>query len=369
MISPATAQTYAQELAEAYRDAELRILERITAAVATGLDAPDYEVQALGRLQLVRAQVIDVLSRMQPLAAAQILADLNAAYLTGVGSAYLDAGRTLDVTLRMSLAQQAAVSALVADTTAGIASAQPGILRSVDDVYRRVVAQASTSVATGSIGRREATQAALNDLLGQGLRAVPTSRGNLALGDYVTMAVRTAVARSAVEGHLGGMDELELDLVTIEPGPRTCDICDKWARLVLARRGAAGVREFRSATDGRLLRIRVDDTLANARAQGWGHPNCRCNIGAYIPGVTRPEDLQRPPWDAKAYEAQQTQRGIERQIRGWKSRQAVAITTEDAAYSRRRVQAYQQAMRDHLSTHSSLKRQSSREQISGTLSG
>ena len=120
-----------------------------------------------------------------------------------------------------------------------------------------------------------------------------------------------------------------------------------------------------SVASGTWVAVTVDDTLAAARAAGWGHPNCRCALQTYLPGVTRRDTIERPRWDQEAYEAQQRQRGIERQIRGWKTQQAIAVPPEANAEAGQRVRAWQQAQRDLIDQYPYLKRQSAREQIGG----
>lgn len=367
MISPGLGASYADDVAEIYRDAELRILARIAAALAKDLDAPGWEQLQLARLQVVRADIIRELSVADPLAASRILASLNDAYLQGQLSVYADIRQTIDPEQGITRARRAAVGSLAADTAMAVTSTRPAILRAVDDVFRRVVANASASVLAGGEGRAEATQRALNDLLGRGLRGIDTKRGTMNLPDYVTMAVRTATARSAIQGHTDTMDELGLDLVIISPGPRACKICDGWARMILSKNGRTGSLQLQSEVGGKPIVVTVDDTLNAARAAGWGHPNCRCGMHVYIPGVTKREDMQRPPWNEAEYEAQQRQRGIESQIRAWKTRQVLAITPGAADDSKRKVAAWQKAQRDHMKAHPYLKRQSKREQITGTL--
>lgn len=363
MISPSLGSDLAEPVADIYRDAELRILERIASALAMGLDAPDWEVQQLGRLQRLRQSVLDELAVLNPLAAQAILAQLGEAYAAGTLSAFQDVGDALPHLSPTADARAAAVATLAAETVRGVASAQGPILRAVDDIYRAVISQVVSQATTGVIGRQEAVQSALRQFTRAGLSVIPTRRGTMNLSDYAQMAVRTATARTALTGHLDTMDRVGLDLVVIHPGPRACKICDRWARAVLSRRGQTGVLQMKSLANGTFVAVRVDDTLAAARRAGWGHPNCRCALQTYLPGVTRRDVIERPRWDQEGYEAQQRQRGIERQIRGWKTAAATSITPEEKAGANARVKAWQQAQRDLIDQHPYLKRQSAREQI------
>lgn len=370
MISPALGEQLAEPVAELYRDAELRLLQRIVAMLAQGANDPGWEQLQLGRLQQVRAEVLAQLALVNPEAAALIQQQLGEAYSMGVASGLTDVGESIDALESTTFQRQAAVLALANDVANGLTSAAPGILRRAEDVYRGVVAQAAGAVLTGGERRVDAVQTAINQLMGRGITGLQTRRGVMDLPTYVTMAVRTATARAALDGHLRTMDDLGLDLCTIQPGPRACDICDKWAGLVLSRSGSAGLVTVRNEATGADMQIRIDATLAQARAGGWGHPNDRCNLRTIIPGVTSLAEVrERPPFDAEGYKAQQRQRGIERQIRAWKTREAIAITPAAAREAKARVSAWQGAQRDLMAEYPFLKRQSKREQITGTLSG
>jgi hypothetical protein len=360
-ISPGIGVEYGQAVAEIYRDAELRILGRITAALAQGIDAPSWDTEALGRLQVVRAQALRELQAVGPQAAAQMLTDLQAAYGQGAASAFSDLGLGVAAVDAPAASERAAVAAIARELTEKVTTAVPGILRGVDDVYRQVVGRAVASAVAGGQFRKDAAQEALNELASRGIDSIKTKRGTMNLPDYVDMAVRTGTANAAIQGHVDTALANGFDLVVIHPGPRACDICDRWAREVLALRDVKGT--YRSELTGRQRKVDVTHTLGQARAAGFGHPNCRCGIGSFLPGVDEPSDLVRPPWDAEGYKAQQRQRGIELGIRKAKTQEALALDAPAKARATAQVKAGQKAMRDHLAAFPQLKRQGAREQV------
>lgn len=369
MISPTLGAALAEPVADIYRDAELRILERIAWSLQAGIGASDWETQQLLRIQRIRAEVLAELAAINPLAAALIQKAIDAAYSTGGLSAFQDVGDAVPHVAASVDQRAAAVAAFASDAVRGVSSGQSAILRAVDDVYRDVIARVTSQAVVGTITREAAVQSALEEFLGKGLTTIPTRRGQMSLADYATMAVRTATVRSAISGQVDTSRQMGLDLVVIHPGPRACDICDRWARAILTTGSQVGQLQLDNIAGPGQVSVKVDATLDEARAAGWGHPNCRCGLHTYLPGVTRPEIIERPAWDAEGYKAQQQQRGIERQIRGWKVRQAIAVTDAAKTEAAQRVKAWQGAMRDHLEQHPDLKRQSAREQITGTLSG
>jgi len=366
MISPTLGANLAEPVADIYRDAELRILQRIAWSLQANMGASDWDTQQLIRLQRIRAEVLAELEAINPAAAKVIRLAIESAYQAGGLSAFADVGSAVPHIPANPDQRAAAVVAFAADATRAMASSQGAILRAVDDVYRDVIARVAAQTVTGVISRQTAVQSALDDFLARGITYVPTRRGRMTLADYATMAVRTATVRSAISGQVDTQRQMGLDLVVIHPGPRPCDICDQWARSILTTGSQVGRLMLDNIGGPGMVSVTVDATLDEARAAGWGHPNCRCGLHTYLPGVTRPDIIERPEWDQAGYEAQQRQRAIERQIRAAKVQQAIAVTEEEKAERGKRVKAWQRAMREHLDAQPDLKRQSAREQITGT---
>ncbi|MFF3325812.1 phage minor capsid protein [Streptomyces sp. NPDC002889] len=132
---------------------------------------------------------------------------------------------------------------------------------------------------------------------------------------------------------------------------------------MLALDGPGGTRtlEVEHATyDDRTVRVNVAGSLDDARRAGLQHPNCRHSTSAYLPGITRaPVEHSKDP---ASYEATQRQRGLERAIRKWKNRAAVATTPEAKRAVEARVRQWQGRMREHLAQHPELIRRREREQ-------
>lgn len=366
MISPTTAADLAEEVARIYRDAELRLLARIASSLAEGINLDEWAVQQLARVQRIRPSIIAELRAVNAEAAAAIQLALERAYFAGELSALADVRGLVPGELTDP---RPAVLAIANDIATGLQSATTAILRGVDDTYRSIVAQATASVLAGAEGRRAATQRAINAMLGDGLTFTDVRGRRWSTETYAEMAVRTGVARGAIQGHVDQMAGMGQDLVIIRPGPRSCRICDQWARVVLSISGTTGTRVVERVNGPGTITVEVIATLDEARAAGWGHPNCRCGIRSYMPGITDLDMLDRPAWDAEGYEAQQRQRAIERKVREWKTREAIAIEPRDAAAARQRVKGWQAEQRRHLADNPSLKRRSEREQIGGRFSG
>lgn len=369
MITPTTASGLAEQVGIIYRDAELRILALIAGKLAQGLSLSSWEARQLTELQNIRREVVEVLRASNAEAAAVIDRALEWAYSGGQLSAVADLGATLPAGVGLG-DPRPEVLAIAEELAVVVGSTTTPMLRGIDDAYRGIIAQVVASVAAGSEGRRQATQRAIDAHLKNGLRFVPTAKGgNWDLATYAEMAVRTGTARAAIQGHVDQMGAIGVDLVIVHPGPRACRICDQWARMVLSTSGHTGAVTLDKVNEPGTVTVDVGATLEDAKAGGWGHPNCRCGIRAYLPGVTNPDVIERPAWDEKGYIAQQRQREIERNIRGWKQREALSIDAPAKAEARAKVKAWQQAQRDHLAANSALKRQNEREQVGGRFSG
>lgn len=87
--------------------------------------------------------------------------------------------------------------------------------------------------------------------------------------------------------------------------------------------------------------------------------NCRHQLGAYIEGLTKPmTHTADPAGDA----ARQEQRRLERGVRQWRRREAVAMSDQERARARAKVREWQQALKAHVDAND-LKRLRYREQV------
>lgn len=370
-ISPDYGIEYAQAIANAYADAELAILSRIKQYLEQGIDVPEWEQQQLANVQQLRFLATSTVGETNNNIAYFISQTMDEAYDAGGASAFSDMYDSVEsISAVSSLARKQAVAAIAREVTTAITGASNSILRQIDDTYRNIVSQSVSLVTAGGMTRRQATQKAINQFLGNGLTVAPAGRGQMNIADYTQMAVRTGTARASIEGHLDAMAVNGLSLVYINAGPRHCELCNDWTGKVLKARGVgSGTLTMVDAVTGGRVTVEVAGSLDDARSAGWGHPNCRCSVSAYIPGASKPK---KQPFDRRGYEDQQQQRLNERRIREWKRRDALAITPEEKAKAEAKIKEYQQRQRDLMKSNPDLKRQPSREQLfkpSGGQSG
>lgn len=360
-IDPGYGERLARRVSELYAEAELGLLRRIARALGQGLDSPTWASSKLLELDLLRSRMAQDLAALDVAAATSIRATIAQAFQTGQALAVADLD-DLDIEVRMPPARARAIEQIAAETIGVVSRVRPAALRAVTDIYQQVVGEASASTILGADTRRAATQGALDRLAGRGITGFTDTAGrSWSMETYTEMAVRTGAGKAAVQGHVDQLTANGLDLVTVSDAPRECPACRPWEGKILSLSGGvAGTIERPSLTGSGTVSVRVTGTLDDARRAGFQHPNCRHSVSAYLPGATRRPAATPEP---DGYEAQQRQRAIERTIRTWKTREALALDDTAAATAHAKVQQWQAAMRDHLATNTALKRQSGRERI------
>ena len=366
-VSPDMAEDLARVVGSLYEQAELALLERLRAALAEGIDGPAWVTQKLAALGDFQQGIRALLAGLQ--------ADTDGALREALVQAY-DIGQQAAVAELGALpAGQAAVAAevlpgaAVVDRLAAAVIADTGpvyqrVLRVGADVYRQTVAEAAASALTGATTRRQAAARALASFAQRGVTGFVDKAGrSWDMTSYAEMATRSAVGKAAVQAHTDRLQAAGLDLVVVSDSPEECKLCRPWENKVLSI-GGSGERTVvvpHATADGESVTVHVAGSLADARAAGLQHPNCRHRVSVYLPGVTR---RPAPQPNRATYEQTQQQRYLERQIRAWKRRAAAAMTDEERTAAGARVRAYQARVRE-LVDATGLPRKSHREQAGG----
>jgi hypothetical protein len=361
-VSPDMAEDLAAAVSALYEQAELALIEKVASALAEGLDSPlwtELKLHAIGHL---RTAIEDIIAALQADAVGAIHQAVAEAYDRGAQAAVAELG-AVAVTAPAIPAGAHAVDRLAAALVQETGPAHVRMLRQGLDVYRQVIAEATSAPLLGATTRREAAGRALAKFADRGVTGFVDRAGRpWNLTSYVEMATRSALGRAAVEAHTERLGAAGVDLVVVSDAPEECERCKPWEGKVLRREGPSGpdtVEVEHATEDERMVRVRVAGSLPEARAAGLMHPNCRHSISIYLPGLTRP----RPKPPARAtYEQTQKQRYFERQIRAWKRRAAAAVDDGQRTRANARVREYQGRIRE-LVADTGLPRKSRREQI------
>lgn len=366
-VDPGLGEVLARRVSQLYEAAEVSLLRRVSAALASGIDSPSWAVEKLARLDVLRRSMRTEVDDLTRAADAEVWSVIRDAWGAGRRSALEDLERLERTPPRTPPSVEAGLSRIAEETLGIIRPVGPALLRGAVDLYQRVAAQASATVLLGGDTRLGAAQDALDSLTRRGVRTFVDRSGRTWEGaSYVEMAVRTGSGHAAVQGHVDQLQTAGIDLVFVTDHPRECPLCRPWEGKVLSLgSGPTGRLELPSVRGSGTVVVDVAGTLDRARSAGFQHPNCRHAVSAYLPGASRPATKTKDT--DERYAEGQYQRYLERGIREWKRRESVAITPDAQRYTRAKVREWQSRLRQHLDETEGLTRSPSREQI-GTRS-
>ncbi|MCT1395662.1 hypothetical protein M4D51_07970 [Microbacterium sp. p3-SID338] len=236
------------------------------------------------------------------------------------------------------------------------------LTRYPQDAYQRIVAVHSPNTLLGVTTTRVQQAATVQRFLAEGITGfLDKSNRRWTVGAYAEMAGRTTINRAFNDAGIWRMGQAGIHLVTVVRGLDSCRKCAAWAGAILSTDGTTGTVNLPHATiDGATVPVYIAGTVEQARAAGWGHPNCRCRLVAYSPGLTIPQD--DTTYDEVAEKERAQQRAFEREIRSAKRREASAMTDTDRRKAARDVREAQADMREFIRDTGRL-RQSYREQL------
>lgn len=315
---------------------EADIIEAIAVGLVAGLTTP----QLRARLTTVVAGYVGRIPRL-------VGAALAAAFLTGQRTAEADipkrdnAPRPPRRQPPRSWPTQIVVRQLVRQAPRQAGFTHQGRRVTLDDLNREVT-DGMTANRYGT--RRDAAADLLAKYARSGITGFRDTAGrSWDLASYAEVVTRTTTAQTLVDAHLDRLTEMGRDLVIVSDAPEECSICRPYEGKVLSISG--DTRKGTHRIDGHT--VTVYGTVADAKADGVWHPNCRHRVGIYLPGVTRPMGETADPEGAKL---RAEQRRRERDIRGKKR----AIQAVEAAAGKDSTQA-QAARRNLASTERNFK--------------
>lgn len=357
-VSRRTTEAMSAEVAATYARVEVRLLRLIAKHLSAGAEAPEWVERKLAELQVFRRTATRVLREAQREAAGQVTSATQAAYLRGVAAAEGELEDLDQDTDKPPRHAERAVQQLVAAQLSTLEGMEQQVVRQAADAFQRAVYRAAAGTLTGASTRLQDAQVALDDLARSGLSGFRDKSGRRwELQSYVEMATRTTTAHASVQGHLERLEDAGLPLVIVSDSPRECERCAPWEGKVLSRGPVPTVMP--NAVTGKLERVQVDGTVDQAIADGLMHPNCTHSLSAYIPGATR---ARQADTNAEGYAERQELRRLERGVREWKRRQAVALTPEAGRKADAKVAEWQGRIREHTAS-TGLLRQRQREQV------
>lgn len=307
-IDPELALKLASSVSRIYADAETVMIERVSRRLARGIEESGWAERKLAEVETLRREAAAEVARLKREGPEAVRRALTQGFGAGVEGAAV-------ITGEFTGSGSAALEALIGETTQAVTSTHFQLLRSVQDGYRKVIAESSLpGVVTGTKTRREAAQRSLEHFARKGVTGFVDKAGRQwRLESYTEMATRTGAGHAMIEGRLTQYQAGGHDLVIVSDAPEECPVCRKWEGKVLSISGK---------TTGQLDRgFRVAGTVAQARSAGLFHANCRHNLARYVPGLTKRMKHTADPVKA---EERVRQRELERRLRERKRQEAAA---------------------------------------------
>ncbi len=345
-INPRHAEQLSRELLELYTEAETRMLEIVANELADDIYAPDWAAIKQAEISKVKSKLektVANLDKKMP----EVAADTTKkAYVTGQKGIEADL-KKLDRPIKtgFGMIDEQKVVVLTKQLSGTLGETHLRITRQALDEYRSIIGKASQMVELGVETRQQATQRALNEFADKGITGFIDKAGrSWSLRSYAEMATRSTTGQAAIEGAIQRLRDNDYDLVIVSFHADSCPLCEPWEGKILSISGKSDQYP----------------ALDEAIAEGLFHPNCGHSLGAYIPGLTeKPTKEQVGKGD---FEEAQEQRKLERDIRRWKQRQAVAITDEEKKKAASKVREKQAKLREFLDD-TGRKRQRDRESV------
>ncbi|MEV0236882.1 phage minor capsid protein [Nonomuraea sp. NPDC050786] len=333
---------HARAVAAIYWDAERELLKVVSEALAKREGEPEYAGPRFAELRQLRREADRVVRRLETLSERLVTTGVNAAWRRGVERATGDLQR---LGSRRGIPQGQGVIEIARRATRLVASTQPGMRSAPEFIFQQIVNEVAAQALTGAISRRQAQARLLDRVAKRGITGFTDTSGRVwSASAYAEMAVRTAMAQAATDGHLATLAANGVDLVIVSRLPFTCERCARWEGKILSQEGPIGWRQEESAVSDAMVDVLVEGTVTQARAAGLLHPGCGHTLGAYLPGATRPP---RPASHRGTYSGAQKMRRLESELRGAKRQAAVALDAEQRRKAAARADRLTQQIKDH----------------------
>lgn len=335
-------------IAERYRRIENALEVRLRRALEQSIAAPPDLAERVRVVRELRSQAERLLADLPPDQVAQVVAQIaGEAASAEIARQLFTLPGINPAATTVGAGGLFAVAAAEIDLRDTLRALNARIYRAPADAYQRMTAQTLPDMLLGRSTWEQVQRRQVDRYLADGIAGFVDQGGRRwRIGSYAEMATRTASARAWRDQSVASMAQHGIDTFTPVIGSDACANCAAWYGKVLTERGPVGPVMVPNALTGEPESFRVDGTLEQARAAGWGHPNCRCVLRPAMPGYTVAGSTTYDP----EHERQRDQmRALERDVR-------------DARRNGGNVGDAQQALRDFTREHG-LRRRYWREQL------
>lgn len=326
MINAAALKDASYLVALLFHFAEVELLKRAADDLRDLADA-DKTAQLVKARQLLAyeqtaARILDDTHRQ---VVRELMELVNAAEEAGIYAAVADL-RELGYPTGIMPRQIQAIEAIAREMIAAVDHVPARALRATLDAYMEAQAYAVGSTTLGALTRQDAAQAMLDRLADQGIAGFRDRAGRWWRADtYTEMAVRTGTMNVVTTAALHTYEENGVGYVQVSDSAYECSLCRPYEGKILAidPRTPTGPVETGDMLTGARTTFTVTATVDYARSDGLLHPNCTHNLAPFIPGATTTDPPLEQDWET--YQASQTQRSLERELRRWVRREAAAM--------------------------------------------
>lgn len=360
MVSPRHFKNESYAIREIFDETEIKLMRSIARELDKGksLDVNDWRIQKLVAITDIDAKEREFIQKTASNLNLEIQDVLENAYKKGIHQADIDAKELKELGSIQEEVKSGADFFAINKGQLNVITRQTQIegsatlLNMYGDTlrtYRSSVELASGLVATGGHTLNEAIKIVKDDLVKTGIGNVTYANGrNVSAGAWAEMATRTASLRSALNANSERMKEYGYNLVLVSQHIDSSDLCQPWQGKVYFDDSGAGFNNTKYPS------------LSTAIDGGLYHPNCRHFQTPFDPEVATEPKLVEV--DEELYQKEQKQRYIERNIRNWKQRDAVA-TGKEKIKTEAKVKEWQKRNLELVKSDSRLRRDYTREQL------
>ena len=224
------------------------------------------------------------------------------------------------------------------------------VVRQQQDRIRQIVTQVSETAyrTADTLTRRQLSQELITQFINEGFTGIRYSNGRrVQLDSYSEMTARTQTMQASNQARWNRLQERGKDLIVISVHYPCSDLCEPHQGRVHSITGE----------------IPGYPTLEGAIGEGVFRPNCKHSSSEYTEGDELPERDIDTETNREMYQAQQKQRYNERGIKGWKRREAGALTDTEQKKAKSKVKEWQAKQRKLIDENEFLRRSYHREKI------
>lgn len=248
------------------------------------------------------------------------------------------------------------LEALMETVNKDLTKTQYSVLRKMDDVYRQTIFKSHMYLQNGAKTLNQAIDMATKDFLNKGINSIVYKNGaRVNIASYAEMCLRTASQRATFLGEGKKRNEYGIHTVVVSAHANTCKHCEKWQGKILID----DIFSNGTKLDGDY------PLLSEAIKENFLHPNCRHTLITYFPGITQLPVVPDGKEAIKVYEAEQKQRGYEREIRKWKRIEAGTVDLDSQQMANKKVKELNKTLKNHIDKNKKLRRNYNREEELG----